>query len=34
MATVYFTSTDQRINFAVPCVKNNTFAEVEEKLYK
>ena len=34
MATVYFTSSDQRINYAVPCVKKNTFAEVEEKLYK
>ena len=34
MATVYFTSSDQRINFAIPCVKYNTFAEVEEKLYK
>ena len=34
MATVYFTSSDKRINFAIPCVKYNTFAEVEEKLYK
>ena len=31
---VNFISTDQRLHFAVGCVKTNTFAEVEEKLYK
>ena len=34
LATVYFTSVDQKINFAVPCLKSSIFAEVEEKLYK
>ena len=34
MATVYFTSSDQRVNFAIPCIKTSVFAEVEEKLYK
>ena len=34
MATVYFTSSDQTINYAVPCLKNTIFAEIEEKLYK
>ena len=29
-----FTSTDQKINYSLPCVKNDTFAVVEEKLYK
>ena len=32
--TVNFTSTDQRINFSVPYIKENTFAEIEEKLYQ
>ena len=32
--TVNFVSGDKNLSFAVPCVKNNTFAEVEEKLYK
>ena len=31
---VNFTSTVQKIHFAVGCVKNNTFAEIEEKLYQ
>ena len=34
MATVYFTFSDQKINYAVPCLKNTIFAEIEEKLYK
>ena len=34
IATVYFTSTDQKVNYAIPCVNNTTFAEIEEKLYK
>ena len=34
MATVYFTSSDQKVNFAIPCVKKSVFAEIEEKLYK
>ena len=32
--TVNFISTDQNVHFAVSCLKTNTFAEVEEKLYK
>ena len=31
---VNFISMDQRVHFSVPCLYNNTFAEVEEKLYK
>ena len=31
---VNFISTDSKIHFAVPCFDYNTFAEVEEKLYK
>ena len=27
-------SMDQNVHFSVACLKNNTFAEVEEKLYK
>ena len=34
MATVYFTSSDQKVNYAIPCVKKTIFAEIEEKLYK
>ena len=34
MMTVNFISMDQTVHFAVPCLKTNTFAEVEEKLYK
>ena len=34
MMTVNFISMDQKIHFAVPCIDTNTFAEVEEKLYK
>ena len=32
--TVNFISMDSNVHFAVSCIKNNTFAEVEEKLYK
>ena len=31
---VQFISSDQNVHYAVPCIKTNTFAEVEEKLYK
>ena len=32
--SVNFISTDQKVHFSVPCVRKNTFAEVEEKLYQ
>ena len=31
---INFISSDQKIHFAIPCFKTNTFAEVEEKLYQ
>ena len=31
---VYFTSSDQKINYPIPCINTDIFAEVEEKLYK
>ena len=34
MMCVNFISTDQNVHYAVPCIKTNTFAEVEEKLYQ
>ena len=34
MMTVNFISMDQTVHFAIPCLKTNTFAEIEEKLYK
>ena len=34
MMTVNFISMDQNVHFAVPCLGQNTFAEIEEKLYK
>lgn len=34
MNCVNFISTDQKVHFAVPCVSDNIFAEVEEKLYQ
>ena len=34
MMCVNFISTNQKVYFAVPCAPNNTFAEIEEKLYK
>ena len=34
MMCVHFISSDQNVHFAVSCLKTNTFAEIEEKLYK
>ena len=34
MMAVNFISTDSKVHYAVPCLDYNTFAEVEEKLYK
>ena len=34
MMCVNFISGDQQVHYAVPCLKQNTFAEVEEKLYQ
>ena len=34
MMCVNFISGDQQVHYAVPCLKSNTFAEVEEKLYQ
>ena len=34
MMCVYFTSMDQKINYPIPCINTDIFAEVEEKLYK
>ena len=34
MTCIYFTSTDQRVNLPIPCIKSDVFAEVEEKLYQ
>ena len=31
---VYFTSMDQKLNRAIPCLSTDIFAEIEEKLYK
>ena len=31
---VNFISSDSKVHFAIKCVKNNTFAEIEEKLYR
>ena len=31
---VHFISSDQNVHFSATCLKTNTFAEVEEKLYK
>jgi chromosome segregation ATPase len=31
---VNFISTDQTVHYAIPCSANNTFAEIEEKLYQ
>ena len=32
--TVMFMSTDQKLHYAISCIDTDTFAEVEEKLYK
>ena len=34
MMCLHFISSDQTVHFSVPCLKTNTFAEIEEKLYK
>ena len=34
MMSVNFISMDQVVHYSVPCIKCNTFAEIEEKLYK
>ena len=34
MMCVQFISSDQNVHYAATCLKTNTFAEVEEKLYK
>ena len=34
MVTVNFISSDSKIHFAIPCIKSNIFAEIEEKLYE
>ena len=34
MMSVNFISSDQKVHYSIPCLNNNTFAEVEEKLYK
>ena len=34
LMSVNFISMDQKIHFSVPCIDSDTFAEVEEKLYK
>ena len=34
MTCVNFISSDQSVHYAVPCLQSNTFAEIEEKLYK
>ena len=31
---VNFISSDKKVHYAATCLKTNTFAEVEEKLYK
>ena len=31
---VNFISSDQKINYGIKCLKTDTFAEVEEKLYQ
>ena len=31
---VNFISSDKNVQFSIPCIKTNTFAEIEEKLYK
>ena len=34
MMCINFISTDQNIHYAVPCIKTDIFAHIEEKLYK
>ena len=32
--SVNFISMDQQVHYSIPCIDTDTFAEVEEKLYK
>ena len=34
MMCINFISTDQNLHYAVPCIKTDVFAHIEEKLYK
>ena len=34
MVSVNFISTDNILHYSIPCVNNNIFAEIEEKLYE
>ena len=34
MMCINFISTDKKVHYSIPCIPNNIFAEVEEKLYK
>ena len=34
MMCVNFISSDQNVHYAIKCMKNNIFAEIEEKLYQ
>ena len=34
MMSINFISVDQNVHCSISCISNNTFAEVEEKLYK
>ena len=34
IVNVHFISTDQKINYAIKCLKTDTFAAIEEKLYQ
>ncbi len=34
IVNVHFISTDQKINYPIACLKTDTFAQVEEKLYQ
>ena len=31
---IHFTSIDEKVHYSVPCINNNTFAEIEEILYQ
>ena len=33
MIAVHFQSTDQRVNFPMPCMLSDNFSKLEEKLY-
>ena len=34
MMTVNFISSDSKVHFAIPCIKSDIFAIIEEKLYE